>query len=218
MRKLYRHATIVAVAATTLTAAGCTTIRETKPSQTAREQLMLSKAADLASAKIKPNLPAGDAIYVDTSYFSAGSEYRGKYAVARIRSQLLSDGYRLVGSAGKADTIAEISAGALSIDESNTLFGIPSITVPIPLSGPVSTPQIGFFKRGVRTGVAKFDVSFYDAKTGTLEDSVGPVYGFSHYNRSSLLGIGWKNSNLLPPKARAEMRGDKAQSASGSSS
>lgn len=190
-----------------LTAAGCTTIRETQPTQTAREQLMMSRAADLASAKIDPNVPKGNAIYVDTSNFQNSDEYHTHYAVAQIRARLLSEGYRLVGAADKADTIAEISTGALSIDQADTLFGVPSITVPIPLSGPVNTPEIALYKKARRTGVAKFDVSFFNAKTGDLQDVVGPVYGFSHYDRSSIMGFGWKNSNLLPPDAQAEMQG-----------
>lgn len=190
-----------------LTATGCTTIRETQPTQTAREQLMMSRAADLASAKIQPNVPKGNAIYVDATNFTDDAEYRTHYAIARIRARLLSEGYRLVGSADKADTIAEISTGALSIDQGDTLFGLPSITLPIPLSGPVNTPEIALYKKDRRTGVAKFDVSFFNAKSGDLQDVAGPVYGFSHFDRSSILGVGWKNSNLLPPAARAEMQG-----------
>jgi uncharacterized protein YceK len=44
---------------------GCSTMRETNPSQTAREQLLLSKATDKASAKIHPNLPPGNKIYTE---------------------------------------------------------------------------------------------------------------------------------------------------------
>lgn len=190
-----------------LAIAGCTTVRETQPTQTAREQLMLSTAADLASAQIKPNVPQGNSIYVDTSEFSDDSEYKTKYAVAQIQSQLLADGYKLVGSADKADTIAEVSNGALSIDQSDTLLGIPSIPIPIPLTGTVNTPEIAFYKKARRTGVAKFGVAFYNAKTGGVQDIVGPIYGFSHYDRSSILGISWKHQNLLPQSAQDRMNG-----------
>lgn len=204
-----RYAVVAALALVTITGTGCTTTRETKPAQTAREQLMLSKAADLASAKINPNLPAGNAIFVDTSYFNAGSGYRGKYAIARIRSQLLSEGYRLVGTTHQADTVAEISTGALSVDQSHTQFGLPSFTIPVPLSGPFNTPRIALYQRARRIGIAKFNVSFYSAKTGQLEDIAGPVYGFSYDNHSSFLGIGigWAHNNLLPPQAKAAQKG-----------
>lgn len=190
-----------------LTVAGCTTVRRTQPTQTAREQLMLSTAADLASAQIKPNLPRGNAIYVDTSEFGDSSEYKTKYAIAQIRSQLLADGYKLVGSADEADTIAQVSNGALSIDQADILFGMPSIPLPIPLTGTVQTPQIALYQKARRTGVAKFGVAFYSAKTGEMQDIVGPVYGFSHDDRSSIMGISWQNQNLLTLDEQARMHG-----------
>lgn len=51
-----------------------------------------------------------------------------------------------------------------------------------------------------RTGVAKFDVSFFNAGTGDLQDVIGPVYGFSHFDRSSILGFGWKTATCWRPK------------------
>ncbi|AWN16693.1 putative protein-transmembrane prediction [Salinisphaera sp. LB1] len=192
-----------------LTVAGCTTVRETQPTQTAREQLMLSTAADRASAQIKPNVPRGNAIYVDSSEFTDDAEYKTKYAIAQIQSQLLADGYKLVGSADKADTIALVSNGALSIDQANTMLGIPSIPIPIPLTGTVSTPEIAFYKKARRTGVAKFGIAFYNAKTGDMQDVVGPVYGFSHYDKSSIMGISWKHQNLLTPTQQARMNSEK---------
>ncbi|MGN8160134.1 DUF6655 family protein [Salinisphaera sp. RV14] len=191
-----------------LAVAGCTTVRETQPTQTAREQLMLSTAADHASAQIKPNVPRGNAIYVDSSEFTDNAEYKTKYAIAQIQSQLLADGYKLVGSADKADTIALVSNGALSIDQANTMLGIPSIPIPIPLTGTVSTPELAFYKKARRTGVAKFGIAFYNAKTGDMQDVVGPVYGFSHYDKSSILGISWKHQNLLTPTQQARMNSE----------
>lgn len=168
---------------------------------------MLSTAADLASAQIKPNVPRGNAIYVDSSEFTDNDEYKTKYAIAQIQSQLLADGYKLVGAADKADTIAEVSNGALSIDQADTLFGLPAIPIPIPLTGTVTTPEIALYKKARRTGVAKFGVAFYNAKTGDMQDIVGPVYGFSHYDKSSIMGVSWKHQNLLSADAQARMNG-----------
>jgi len=186
---------------------GCTTVRETQPTQTAREQLMMSTAADEASLKITPNVPQGNAIFVDSAQFSDDAEYRTEYAVARIQARLLKLGYRVVGSADKADTVAQISTGALSIDQRDQLWGIASAPIPIPLTGTIHTPELAIYKKATRTGVAKFNVAFYNAKTGDLQDVDGPVYGFSHYDKSTLFGYGWKKSNLLPPNVQAEMEG-----------
>ncbi len=177
---------------------GCTTLRETKPSQTARHQLLLSTAADQASAQIDPNVPAGNRIFVDASNFGSASEYQSAYAINAIKAALLRKGYGLAASADDADTILDISSGALSIDRKEQLFGIPSADIPIPLAGPLSTPEIALWKSKQRTGVAKFLLTFYSAETGVLQDASEPVYGFSHYDRSSILFYGTTKSNLLP--------------------
>ena len=190
---------------------GCvTTTRETNPTQTAREQLLLSKAADGATLKIQPELPQGTRIFVDASNFGAdadtGGEYNKSYAVSAVVSQLLRQGYAIAPSADQADTIALIRSGALSINKQEQLVGIPSFPIPIPFSGPVNTPEIAFYKTLKRNGIAKLGVDFYSAKTGTLQAAEGPLYGFSHYNANSLLFYGWTHSNLLPATAEKQMK------------
>lgn len=186
--------------------AGCTTIRETQPSQTARHQLLLTAAADDVSTKIAPNLPPGTRIYVDTTNFGSEGEYRSKYMISAVKAALLRQGYGLVNDIADADTIADISNGALSVDRVGKLFGIPSADIPIPLAGPVSTPELAIWKSKKRTGVAKVLLSFYDTKTGLLQSGGNPVFGYSHYNRSSILFYGRTYSDLKdePPKARAK--------------
>ena len=196
-----------ALALVAVAAAGCTTIRETQPTQTARQQLVMSSAADYASAQITPNVPRGNAIFVDATDFLSDGEYRTGYAMASIQSRLIEQGYKLVGSADDADTIARISTGALSINQSDTLFGIPSIPIPIPLTGTVTTPELAAYKKKRRTGVAKFMVAFYNAKTGDMQDVVGPVYGFSHDNKSTLFGVSWRAQNLVPAEMQDELEG-----------
>jgi hypothetical protein len=183
---------------------GCTTLRETSPTQTAREQLLLSKAADQASAEIQPNLPLGTKIYIDTSDFGVdnGAEYQKEYAVGAIEAALLKDGYPIVPKPDDADTIASIRSGALSINKKKYLIGIPSAGVPIPFTGTLHTPTIAFYSNKKRTGVAKFGVAFYDAKTGAPENVMDPIYGFSHFNQYSVLFFGWTHSNLLPPAVK----------------
>lgn len=179
---------------------GCTTLRQTEPPQTARQQLLLSTAADQASAKIKPDLPAGSSIFVDTSNFGYSSEYRSQYAIGAIKAALLKQGYSLAASADDADTILMVSSGALSINRTEQLFGIPSTAIPIPLAGPLETPELALWKSKERTGIAKFLLAFYDADTGMLQHGGEPLYGFSHYDQSSILFYGTTESNLLPER------------------
>lgn len=180
---------------------GCVTLRETQPSHTAREQLLLSTAADHATAQIAPNVPAGNSIYVDTGNFGSGGDYQSNYAITAVKSALLRRGYALAPSADKADTVLIISSGALSIDETDKLLGFPSGKIPIPFAGDLSTPEVAFWKSKERTGVAKFLLTYYDAKTGKLQDAAKPIYGFSNFNRSSIFFYGYTKSDLLPEDA-----------------
>lgn len=177
----------------------CSSTRETNPDQTAREQLLISTAADHASAQIAPNLPPGDRIYVDTSLFGAdGKTDNDNYAIAAIKTALLRHGYNLVADRDQADTVAMIGRGALSIDKSRSLFGVPSTEIPIPLAGNLDTPEVAFWKRIRRTGVAKLRITYYSADSGTLEGAPAPYYGTAHISRASVLFFGHTDSDLPP--------------------
>lgn len=177
--------------------AGCSTVRETQPPRTATQELLTSTAADHAASKLHPGIPAGSKIYIDTSDFKGG--YGTKYAVSRITSQLLSEQYDIVSKKSKAGYVAQIRSGSLSINKSSQLWvGIPSITLPIPLAGPVKTPELPFFKTEKQKGIAKFAVTLYNAKTGKLAADTGPVYGYSHLDHYVVMLVGWTKSDLLP--------------------
>lgn len=47
--------------------------------------------------------------------------------------------------------------------------------------------------------MSKLTVAAYDAKTGAFETSTGPVYGFAHDNRYTvLLFISWRRNDFHP--------------------
>ena len=117
----------------------CTSARETLPQRTATEQLLLSSAVDHALDRLDLQVPRGTRLWVDAGYFDAFDE---GYAIGAIRDELLRRGGRLVRSRDEADAVVEIRAGALSVDEAQTLVGIPSVAVPVPLTGVVDTPEL----------------------------------------------------------------------------
>ena len=173
-------------------------MRETQPPSTANEELLLSHAVDEAVTQIAPNVAPDNRVFVDDADFKSESDTR--YAVSAINDALLADGYRLVPTRAAAETVVEIRAGALSINKQERLWlGIPSFSLPIPLAGRLDTPELDLFKSTKRTGIAKFGLTFYDADSGDLLDSVGPVYGYSHLDEKKILMVGWSDSDLLPP-------------------
>ncbi|MBY3756441.1 DUF6655 family protein [Azospirillum formosense] len=118
---------IAALAATAALAAGCTDVKESLPSRTATEQLLISSAADNAANRLRLDLPADKRAFLDTGNFD-GTD--AKYAASAIKESLLRQGVRLVPDRAAADTIIEIRLGALSVNQSKTVLGIPPSPCP----------------------------------------------------------------------------------------
>lgn len=185
---MYRFWTVVLAALVVMLLPGCTTGRQTDPPRTATEQLLISTAADRAAASIALNLGPERKCFLDATNFEG---LDGKYAIAAIRSSLLKKGTRFVGDKKDADTIVEIRSGALSIDKHDTLVGIPSVDIPIPLAGDFGTPEIALYKSEQQEGVAKFAATAYDAKDGRFLGESTPPLGRSKIKRQLVLIVSW---------------------------
>lgn len=182
--------------------AGCSTARETSPSRTATEQLLISSAADRAARDVALKMPEDAKVFVDATYFEG---FDSKYAIGALREQLLKQGARLVAERPAADVVVELRAGALSVDEDETLVGIPQMGVPIPLAGELGLPEVALYKKDTRQGVAKFAATAYDASSGRLIAASAPQYGYSHETDwVVLLFFGWTTSDVVPEDADAE--------------
>jgi hypothetical protein len=180
--------------------AGCTIARETSPQRSATEQLLISTAADDAAGRIALPLAAGTVVFVDATNIEGAD---AKYAVAAVREQLLRQGAKIAVERPKAEVIVDFRAGALSIDEETFLVGIPSFDIPVPLAGPLSTPEFALFKRGEKRGVAKFVAVAYRTDSGDFVGTSEAQYGFSYKREWKLLFvIAWGRDNLLPDEHR----------------
>ena len=138
----------------------------------------------------------GTNAFLDTGDFES---YGQKYAVGVLKDRLLKNGVHLVDK-DKAAVVVEIRSGALSIDKSETLIGIPSMPIPMPLAGsPLTTPEVALFKDDKQQGVAKFAMTAYGAKDGILRASSGPAYGYSHRTKwVVLLFFSWTTDDTIP--------------------
>ena len=168
--------------------AACSTDRETDPQRTATEELLISTAADRAAEHLALDLGPGKKAFLDTTNFD-GTD--AKYAIATIRSSLLRHGTDFVGDKKDADAIIEIRAGALSIDKHALLVGVPSFNIPIPLTGPLATPEIAFYKDEEQQGIAKFAATAYDAKDGHFIAESTPPLGRSLLRKQEVLVVSW---------------------------
>lgn len=183
-----------------LLVAGCSTERETNPQRTATEQLLISTAADHAVDQLKLNIKPGTKVFVDASNFD-GTD--AKYAIGLIRDHILRAGGDLVTDRATSDTVVEIRSGALSVDKSETLVGIPHFDIPVPLTGAVGIPEIALFKKSEQSGVAKFAATSYSTRTGEAKALTGPQYGISHNTDWVVLFIfSWSTNDLVPEQDR----------------
>ena len=177
-----------------LVLAGCTTERESNPPRTATEQLLISTAADRAATQMLASFASGTKVFVDAQYFEG---LDSKYTIGAIRDQLAKDGAHLVADRASADAVVEIRSGAQSIDQTATLFGLPAIDLPVPLSGSFKFPEIALFKKAQQIGTAKVAMTGYNQKDGTYAFTVGPDTGFSHrIEWTVLIFISWTTDDL----------------------
>lgn len=192
-------ATIVALLA------GCTTERLTEPYQTATEQLLVSTAVDHAVANLAPPIPPGSKVFVDAQFFDAdpagNNEVLPKYTIGAVRDLILRRGGDLVDDRKQADLIVELRNGAQAINHNSLLIGIPSLPIPIPLSGTIQTPELALYKHDEQRGISKIALTVYSARTGALAGATGPVFGDSQYTHwTVLLLITWDTQDILPDK------------------
>lgn len=164
--------------------AACSTMKQSTPARTASEQLLISQAADSAAEQLMLKVDPERMAYLDTGNFEGTDS---KYAISAIKVSLMRQGIHLVNDKAKADTIIEIRSGALSIDQSETVVGTPSTNLAV-----LQVPELAVFKSETNEGVAKFAAFAYDAKSGELLSSAGPVYGFSRrLDNQALSSISW---------------------------
>ncbi|MDE2029679.1 MAG: hypothetical protein KGI97_03840 [Alphaproteobacteria bacterium] len=196
-RLIFARLSLAVLALSLLSA--CTTAVESRPPRTATEELLISTAADRAAAKLDFKLRKGTPVFVDSSYFEGTDS---KYAISAIRDSLLKQGARLVDSKAKAQTVVEIRNGALSIDKSQFLVGVPSFNIPIPLTGTtLPFPEIAFYKSADQEGLAKFAFTAYSADSGTLEESQKPEFGFAHnIKRTAAVFFSWSDKDFSPDR------------------
>ena len=157
--------TAILLSASALLLCSCTLNKETAPARSAAEEMLISTASERAADKLAAQLTTGGSIYLDTTYFD---EPDGKYAIGAIRAAIARRGTRIVADRAKADRIVEIRAGALSVDQNKFLIGIPEFSLPIPLSGGATIPEIALYSFHDDQGVAKFAATEFTQSDGAL--------------------------------------------------
>jgi len=184
---------IAAMCLAALVATACSSVRESSPERTATEQLLISTAIDRAADKLNLEIPPGTRVFLDAGGLEGPD---ARYAASVVKDRILRSGAHIALLRNEADAVVELRAGALSIDDGQTLVGVPNFDVPIPLAGPMAFPEVPFYKQKERKGVAKLAATSYWVSDGRLIDSTGPQFGYSHEREDSFIMFSWRRSDL----------------------
>jgi hypothetical protein len=202
---------------------GCTSNQVPDASRApAEQQLAVTKAVDHAVDNLKLEIAPHTKVFVDSSYVD--TEDKGivlpKYTIGAVRDLLLRTGANLVSERKEADLVAELRTGAQAVNRKDMLVGVPSFSIPVPMAGPMSTPEVALFKRDTQKGISKIALTLLNAKTGALVDSTGASYGDSRLIRyQALLVFNWTKQDVEPeqipqPSGDVEARGPSDRSSS----
>jgi hypothetical protein len=186
---------------------GCSTSNTTNPARSATEQLLLSTAADHALQSANLSVFENRKVFLDTNYFDS---YDSKYALGTIRDVLSRAGAILEDSMTNSDIIVEARSGALSIDNTSFLIGIPSFGAPIPLTGAIQTPELAFYKSQKQHSVAKIALLAFARQSRMHIYSSGPLDGTSYDNHYKLLFVSWVYTDI--PEKHGKKKAEQYQS------
>lgn len=164
---------------------GCAFSRISAPEETAIEQLLLSRAADRALSQADFSALKGRTVFVDNQYLDT---YRTPYITGVVRSLMHKAGAQSVDEREKAAIILEPRSDALSIDGSESMFGIPGIPLMAFGSG-VELPELPLYKKITQVATGRFFLHAYTREHGASVLQTPPLVDTAYYNRWRLLFI-----------------------------
>ena len=201
-----KKATLALSCALVVLATGCHTVKLTEPPRSAVEQLLLSTAADRAVEGTDLSWLEGKRVFVEDKYFES---YDRGYAISSIRQHISESGGRLVALDTNTDFIVEIRSGGLGELTSETLVGIPSMGLPVPLAGPLQTPELAFYKSQKSEAYSKFALFAYESDSRQYVRSTGFMDGRAHYRLYKIMFISWKRTDIPEINSKKAPRKEK---------
>ena len=131
---------------------------------------------------------------MDVSYFESVDK---PYVLGAIREKLGEDGLILLSSAEEAEYILELRSRGLGLDTRTSLFGLPSMDIPIPLAGRITSPELAFYKAQKADSIASFALAVY-RKTGGLDlEFTSSGAAESTFNQYQILGfLKWRSTDI----------------------
>jgi hypothetical protein len=162
----------------------CSMNRMTTTSRTAIEQALLARSAQAALAKFrKPNL-AGKSFCLERQDSESVEEQQ---MLTTMMAFFLREGLALEPNPEQADLIIQPWRSYGAIDDNDMLIGLPSLAVPLPMAGTITTPELALLK--INTQRASHEIGYiaYHHDTGKLAFEQPPVWGQKLHRRWTIL-------------------------------
>ena len=155
MSRISLYSWIIAAAAAAL--GGCSSRTFSTTSRTAIEQLLLTRAVDVAMVKFDMPELAGKKVFLDFTNLKC---YEAEYVKVAVRNRIAQSGSTLVASSGDADLTVEVASGALALEYKQGVVGMPPLPVP---NSPVPLPAMPFYKSTEQTAIVKLLIFVHDS-------------------------------------------------------
>ena len=210
---------VVLLAWLLLGAGGCATVRVTDSPRTADEEFLLTVAASRAVGQLSLDPLRGRTVFVVTEYDFATSQpynetfftnqvlspsFADAFMVAELRARLLKVGARLATARDNADVILEVRTGALAINRTDFLLGIPSLAVAGTSASTLNnlalaTPNLALYQSIRQDGYGSVAIVGYWRNTGDILVNSGPFVGYTHRYDTLIFGYQLQPLGDIPP-------------------
>ena len=177
--------------------AGCGTRRITYTPRTASEQLLVAAAVDQAASQLDFTPLEERKVFVDDKLLDRVDK---TFVVATIRSRALQAGAMVMNTADEADYVLEVRSGAVGVDRSEYILGIPASAVPTSV-GSVAAPEVALYKSVTQAGATRLSFVVYRRDDRRFFYTSGPAFGFSNQKSWWLFGGGpVVREDIKPPQ------------------
>ena len=178
---------------------GCTQTGLTHPKRSATEQLLISTAADRALAQVDFSIVRGKKVFVDANYYDSEDE---DYVIGTIRDYVSLNGGFIAAKIEEAELVIEPRSGALSIDSSSSIIGLPASAAPMPVAGSVQLPEVALFKSEKQYSIAKIAILAYERESLNHVASTGPLIGRANIKYYKILGLIGYTKTTVPERKK----------------
>lgn len=169
-----------------LLVSGCGTRRTTDTPRTASEQMLVSAAVSRSVEQLDFSPMKGLKVFVSDALVDRVDK---AYVIASVRAAAWRAGCVVVEKAEEADFVLELRSGAVGLDRTEYVFGVPASQIPGPFGG-ASIPEVALFKTVKQEGGSWLAFVVYRRGDRTFQYSAGPAFGWSRQRAWWLFGGG----------------------------